>query len=168
MAVVDTVTALATPLVEAHGATVYDVEQRSGKIVVSIEAPGGVDMEIISAITRGLSSALDEADPVGGAYTLEVSSPGLERRLRTLDHFAGAVGEQVTIKSQPSGDDKRRCSGVLVAAGEDHIVVRDEESGSDRRIELAAIDSAKTVFVWETTPKLGNKAKSSNRPPQSK
>ena len=85
------------PYLAELGLSVYDVElvgpERARIVRVSIDRAGGVDLEAISAATTALSSALDELAPanLSGPYTLEVSSPGLERQLRTVAHFRGAL-----------------------------------------------------------------------------
>ena len=93
----DDIRDLVAPVVGALGCSVYDVEVAgSGKartVRVLIDREGGVDIDAIAEATRAISPLLDEADPVAGAYLLEVSSPGVERPLRTPAHFAAAVGE---------------------------------------------------------------------------
>ena len=54
---------------------------------------GGIDLETLTSVARQLNEVLDEQDPISGSYTLEVTSPGLERNLRTAEHFAGAIGD---------------------------------------------------------------------------
>jgi ribosome maturation factor RimP len=92
---------------------------------------------------------LDELDPVPGKYTLEVSSPGLERTLRTPDHYRRAIGEKVRIKLRAELEGTRRIEGVLTDAGDDGVTV------DDRRVSYADIDRARTVFEWGPTPKPG-------------
>ena len=75
-------------------------------------------------LTRQLSRQLDDDDPVAGHYTLEISTPGLERRLRTPEHFARSVGDTVQVKTRPEVEGERRLTGVLAAADADGIVVR--------------------------------------------
>ena len=67
--------------------------------------------------TKDVSAALDEIDPIPGRYTLSVSSPGLERRLRTPAHFARAVGEKVTVRVNAGTADVRRLTGTLSGGG---------------------------------------------------
>ena len=82
--------------------------QRNQDCIEMVRIARGVDMATITSVTRAVSAALDEADVVPSAYTLEVSSPGLERALRTPEHFAGAVGSEVlrlALADTPSRDD---------------------------------------------------------------
>jgi ribosome maturation factor RimP len=96
---------------------------------------------------------------VAGRYTLEVSSPGLERPLRRPDHFRGAVGDRVTVKTVPGTEGERRVTGVLQAADEDGITVHPDQ-GEDRRLAYAEVAQARTLFDWGTTTKPTTKKKS--------
>ena len=80
---------------------------------------GRIDLEGVSAATRLIDAALEANDPIDGAYTLEVSSPGLERPLRTPEHFRRFVGTAVSVKTMPSADGERRVEGRLDAADVD-------------------------------------------------
>src|SRR4051812_16484976 len=70
---------LVAPLAQDLGLEIYDIEYSGGVVRVTVDRPGGVDIGQIGTLTRALSRALDEEDPLPGEYTLEVSSPGLER-----------------------------------------------------------------------------------------
>ncbi len=76
----------------------YDVEFSTGTLNVVVNRPGGVDVEALTSANRTISEWLDANDPIPGRFTLDVSSPGLERRLRTVTHFKSAVGEVVTLR----------------------------------------------------------------------
>ena len=78
----------------------------------------------------------------GGRYTLEVSSPGIERPLRTPSHFRRAVGTQVSLRTMPGVEGERRLTGRLDGADDDSIEL------AGRRIPYAAIERARTVFEW--------------------
>lgn len=160
MSTTDRVRELVEPLVSDLGAVVYDVEQSGGVLRVSLDRPGGIDMAAITEATRRISAELDAADLVQGSYTLEVSSPGLERPLRTPAHFAGAVGERVKIKTRPGVDGDRRVDGELVDAEGDRVTVRSAD-GTERELSLADIDRAHTHVEWTPPPKPGGSA----RPP---
>ena len=82
-----------SPLLEARGLDLVDVEVHGAQLTVFVDREGGVGLDELGEATRDVSAALDELDPMPGRYTLSVSSPGLERRLRTPAHFARAVGE---------------------------------------------------------------------------
>lgn len=138
---------LVTPMLDARGLTLYDVEHVGATLRVLVDRPGGVDLDLLAQITRELSSALDGADPMPGRYTLEVSSPGLERPLRRPAHFDAALGTSVKVKTRPGTDGDRRVDGMLVAADEEGITV--DAAGEHRRLGYDEIERAHTVFDWQ-------------------
>ena len=114
---------------------------------------GRIDLEGVSAATRIIDAALEAHDPIAGGYTLEVSSPGLERPLRTPDHFRRFLGTVVSVKTVASAEGERRIEGRLDDADADAdgcITV------SGRAIAYADIERARTVFVWGPQPKPGS------------
>jgi ribosome maturation factor RimP len=126
-----------------------DVELRSGVLLVTVDREGGVDLDTLTQANRTVSALLDELDPVPGRYTLEVSSPGVERALRRPAHFVKAVGEMVTVKTRPQVPGDRRLRGLLVAADDDGLTL--EVAGGEQggvRLAYSDIDKARTVFVW--------------------
>jgi ribosome maturation factor RimP len=155
MSTIEQVTALVEPLVTAHGAELYDVELAGGVLRVLVDREGGVDLDTVGAITRDVSDALDDADPLPGEYTLEVSSPGLERPLRTPRHYAAAIGATVKVKTVPGTDGERRVEGELVGADDDAVTI--EGPDGPRRVAIDQIASARTVFTWGPAPKPGGK-----------
>ena len=150
------VTAIVAPLVEGLGLDLYDIDHTGAGLRVLVDREGGVDLEAITAVTRAVSRALDEADPFDAAYTLEVSSPGLERPLRTAEHFVAASGrgERVRIKTKPGIDGERRIEGTLVDVDDSGLSLRLDD-GSTRALLLDDIDRARTVFAWGPAPRPG-------------
>jgi ribosome maturation factor RimP len=147
--VADRVRDLVLPILAERQVDLYDVEHAGGVLRVVVEREGGLDLDALSDVTRAVSRALDEADPLSGRYTLEVTSPGLERTLRTPEHFAGAVGETVKIKTAPGAESERRIEGVLATADGDGISVRIGEGDADvRRLTYDEVVRARTVFNW--------------------
>jgi ribosome maturation factor RimP len=140
-----------TPLLDSAGLKLYDVETAPGAIRVTVTRPGGVDLDALADASSSLSRWLDEHDPMPGHYTLEVSSPGLERRLRTPEHFAGAVGEAITLRITPPDAPAERVRGTLVSADATGIELT-TENGS-RRARYEEIERARTVFEWGATAK---------------
>ena len=136
------------------GLRVDGVDTSDGENVTLLDRPGGIDLGAITQATRRISNLLDEADIISSAYTLEVSSPGLERNLRTPVHFASAIGREVKIKTRPSVEGERRVDGTLIAADETTCEVRFED-GSSRVLQLSDIERAKTHFVGDAAPKPG-------------
>lgn len=147
------------PYLEAEGVELDDLDIRgrgSGRIVrVTVDAPGGLGVDRIAELSRGLSRVLDEAGDMSGAYTLEVSSPGLERRLRRPAHFAKAVGREVDVKTAGPIEGEQRHRGILSQMEDGALVVA--VGGSRRTIPLGSVTEAKTVFRWEKAPKPGGK-----------
>lgn len=162
MAIVDRVRDVVTPLLESRGLELYDVEMNGNALRVTVDQDGGVLLDDLAELTRALSHELDETDPVPSAYTLEVSSPGVERRLRTASHYAGAVGEDVSVKLGPHVDGDRRVTGRLVEATERSIAVETED-GARVDLDLDDITKAVTVFAWGPGPKPGSTKKPKNR-----
>lgn len=150
------VASLVAPAVEDLGVEVYDVEQAGPVLRILLDRPDGIDLELIAEATRRISRVLDESDPVSGSYTLEVSSPGLERRLRTPEHFQRAVGRTVTVKTRREVDGERRFTGTLASVDGTTVVVAVDE-GQSRSFDVADVDRARTVFEWGPTPKKGSK-----------
>src|SRR5882757_4410398 len=101
MTVTDRVRDLVDPLLADLGLEIYDIEQLAGTLRITIDRPGGIDLESLALATRVVSRQLDHDDPIPGRYTLEVSSPGLERTLRTPEHFERAVGQIVNLRTHP-------------------------------------------------------------------
>jgi ribosome maturation factor RimP len=121
-------------------------------IRLTVHRPGGgVDLEGLAAANKAVSALLDELDPFSGRYTLEVSSPGVERRLRTPAQFTGAIGETVAVRLFEG--ETRRVEGVLLAADEDAVVV--EGPDGPVRIAYPEIERARTVFAWGGNPPPG-------------
>jgi ribosome maturation factor RimP len=156
--VADRVAAVVAPEVAALGLDLYDVEHSGGSVRVLVDRPGGVDLDAITAATRALSRALDDADPIDGRYTLEVSSPGLERPLRTAEHFRAAAErhETVSVKTKPGVEGDRRFVGTLAGVDDDGIEVA-LAGGEVRGVRYAEIEKARTVFEWGPAPRPGKR-----------
>lgn len=135
------------PVLSRLGLELYDAEFSGGTLHVVVTRPGGVDLEAVTEANRAVSSWLDANDPIAGRYTLDVSSPGLERKLRTPAHYAGAVGEVVTLRERREGEPTRRLEGILVACDATSATIDDKELGATR-VALDAVERARTVFVW--------------------
>jgi ribosome maturation factor RimP len=151
---------MVAPLVADMKLDLYDIEYRGGVLRITIDtppgSPGGVTLDEIALLTRMIGRDFDHDDPMPGHYTLEVTSPGLERTLRTVAHFQREIGKTVNVRLRDVAAGDRRVQGVLVAATEAECVVRlDDAELSERTIPYSQIDRAKTVFVWGPAPKPG-------------
>ncbi|MEX2626641.1 MAG: ribosome maturation factor RimP [Ilumatobacteraceae bacterium] len=186
--VVERVRSLVAPIADDLDLDLYDVEQRGGTLRVTVDtrpdSSGGVDLDTIALATRLVSRELDHADPVPGRYTLEVTSPGLERPLRTPAHFKREVGKRVTIRLTDAPSDQRRVDGVLTAADDTGVTVRaaehssgasadsgagDDDTGvAERTVPYDRIDRARTVFEWGPAPKPGGPKKQQKKKQQKK
>jgi len=130
--------------------------QGSGRIVrVMVDASDGLGVDRIAQLSRGVARLLDEADAMSDGYTLEVSSPGLERPLRRLAHFVKAVGREIDVKTRDPIDGAQRHRGVLEKV--DDEALRLIVDGAPRTIPMGAVTKAQTVFRWEKAPKPGGK-----------
>jgi ribosome maturation factor RimP len=165
----DRVRDVVLPLLTEREHELYDIELAGPVLKVVVDRPagrtGGLDLDVLADATRAVSRALDDADPIAGHYTLEVTSPGLERPLRTPRHFARAVGEKVNVKvtaAAAAETGERRVAGVLATADDDGITVRSDDPPAERRVGYADIERARTVFEWGPAEKPG---KGSNRRP---
>lgn len=143
----------------------YDIEQRGGTLRITLDtfpgSPGSVDLAQLALATRLISREFDHEDPMPGKYTLEVSSPGVERNLRLPEHFKREIGKLVTVRLANVEAAERRLEGELIAADDTTITLRvtatKKTPATDRVVEIAGIDRAKTVFVWGPAPKPGSK-----------
>jgi ribosome maturation factor RimP len=169
------VSRLVSPILADLHLDLYDLEFRGGTLRVTVDTPlgseSGVNLEAIALATRLISRELDHDDPVPGHYTLEVTSPGLERQLRTPAHFQREIGKDVALRLRDIGaGGERRVHGALIAASDGDVTVALDD-GTERTISYAHIDRAKTVFVWGPSPKPGSspsKRPSSTSTPSSK
>ncbi len=167
--VVDRVVAIVTPILADLGLELYDCEFGGGSLRITVDKPGAaVDLDEIALVTRLVSRDLDHIDVVPGRYTLEVSSPGLERVLREPRHFQWAVGRDVVLRLRDVAAPERRLAGRVISADLEAIEVVPGDGpaqGTTVRVAYGAIDRARTVFVWAAAPKpTGAKPKRSATP----
>jgi ribosome maturation factor RimP len=152
---VDDLTALLQPVLEGVGLELVDAEFRSGVLLVTVDRPGGIDLDGLTEANRAVSRVLDQEDPIPSRYTLEVSSPGVERRLRTPAHFSRAIGETITVKTRPQVAGERRLQGRLTGADEDGFEVTVDGDDHPTRLSYTDVDRVRTVFVWGPAPRPG-------------
>ena len=168
MANVDSIVEVIAPVVGALDLDLYDIEitgaGRARVVRVMIDRTGGVDLEAIAAATEAISPVLDAPpvdDMLSGPYALEVSSPGLERPLRTPTHFARATGETISVKTRAGEQPARRVRGVVQTAGDTAFdLVLDD--GSTEHLEYGDVVQARTVFEWGPQPKRSKSRKTSS------
>ncbi|MDR2151958.1 MAG: ribosome maturation factor RimP [Helicobacteraceae bacterium] len=129
-------------LIASVGAKLYDAETASeGKrkiYRVYIDREGGADVALCAKVSRLISPLLDVTPPIEGEYSLEVSSPGIERRLRTIEHFRGAIGETIKLTLR----DKTKIKGRLQEVGDGFARLEALEP-----IALDSIAKARVVYA---------------------
>jgi ribosome maturation factor RimP len=142
---------LLEPTVMRLGYELADLEVRlsgkSGLIRLFIDKEDGISLEDCEKVSRAVSALLDVEDPVPGNYDLEVSSPGLDRKLTKVEHFQRFIGETVQVKLRFPMDGRRRFRGSLVAQQQEEIVV--EVDGESYSLPLSMIDTARLVPAAE-------------------
>ena len=145
-------TELLTPVVEDAGAFLEGVETtRAGRystvrVLVDLpDGPGDLDLDALTTVSRAVSAAVDEADPVRGQYTLEVSTPGAERELSTPRHFRRAVGNDVELVVEDDGVDAV-LTGTITAADEDSVTL--QADGRERVLALDDVRQARMVVIF--------------------
>ncbi len=135
------------PGVQALGFELVDVElvgaPRHPTVRVYIDSPRGVSVDDCADVSHQLSAILDVEDPIPGSYTLEVSSPGLDRPLVTPEDFRRFRGETVRLRTLAPVDGRRNFKGVIVDVAADRVVLE----ADSRRLDLAfdAIERARLV-----------------------
>ena len=111
---------------------------------ITIDSDGGINIEDCEKVHRAIDPILDEVDPIEGFYYLEVSSPGVERELRTDEHIDYSIGERVEAKLFTQKDGKKSFIGILKARGEDSLTL--ECDGEDTVIKKNEIAKITTVY----------------------
>jgi ribosome maturation factor RimP len=165
---------LVEPIASDLDLDLYDLEQRGGTLRVTIDTPpgsgAGVDMDRLALATRLISREMDHHDPMPGKYTLEVTSPGVERTLRLPSHFQREIGKTINVRLVAAVAEPRRLEGELIAADDVAATVRLGDGSTEQVVPYAQIDRARTVFVWGPQPKPGGKGarKPAKKSPASK
>jgi ribosome maturation factor RimP len=131
--VADELAAWAEPIVQGEGMELVDLEyRREGKgwvVRLFIDKPGGVTLEDCQEISRLFGAKLELEDRISHHYTLEVSSPGLDRVLKKEEDFRRFAGRAVDIRLERPLEGRRRFSGVLEGIEADRVILREDEGG---------------------------------------
>jgi ribosome maturation factor RimP len=144
---------LTEPLLVGTGLELWDIEVTKGIVRVLVDREGGVDLDALAQASTAVSSLLDDHPDLvpGDAYQLEVSSPGVERTLRTPDQYRRYLGALVATKTKVSVDGARRWRGRLSSADDDGIVLTPEDPASTEEgvtLRYDQIDRTRTVLEW--------------------
>lgn len=139
------------PVVEAMGFQCWGVEYvsqgRHSVLRVFIEHEQGISVDDCEAVSRQLSAVLDVEDPISGEYTLEVSSPGMDRSLFTLDQFVAYVGHQVKVRTRVAVEERRNFQGVLKGVEDQDVVVQVDQY--EYLLPIESIEKANVIPVFD-------------------
>jgi ribosome maturation factor RimP len=152
--ILDKVRRIAAPLAGQEGLELIDVELGGpgGRqtLRLFIDKAGGVSLDDCTSISRAVSAALDVEDPIDGAYDLEVSSPGLDRPLRTPEHFQKFAGKRVRVKTfGPLAECENRKSFVGILQSYDNGTIVLDVDGKVFRVPHAQVSKANVDPVFE-------------------
>ncbi len=141
---------LVAPIIEAMGFDVVRVLLMGGQrqtLQIMIERKDGKNLVVddCAAVSRAVSDVLDEKDPIDGEYSLEVSSPGIDRPLTKPEHFARFVGYETKIETDETVEGRKRFKGRIVALDKGDVI-RFDMDGKEYQIPFDAIAKAKLVL----------------------
>lgn len=172
MSAVERVREIVEPILESSDSSLYDIEHESGILRIMVDRSGGIDVDTIGHLSEQISAALDADDPLPGQrYLLEVTSPGIERKLRRPEHYLQQVGADVNVKLKVAVDGVRRVEGRLEAADDTGVTISIErpEGSSRHAFAYDEIESARTIFQWpggafEKPTQANSRSRSSQSP----
>jgi len=145
----DKLTQLLKPAVEGLGFELVGIEHLPmGKhtvLRVYIDSPEGITVENCSRVSHQVSGVLDVEEPIKGAFTLEVSSPGIDRPLFNLEHFERFAGNKVKLKLHHAIEGKRKIVGVIEKVEDDDIIIKERDTDSVFQLEIDDIDKANII-----------------------
>jgi len=134
--------------VKGCGVDLYDIqltkEHKTNILRVFITSKDGVNVEDCTKVSRMISPLLDVEDPISGEYNLEVSSPGIERKLKSLHHFQCSIGENVKVKEHSTETFK----GKLKEVTKEGVITLDDIDNGEMKIKYDDVLSASTYFDW--------------------
>ena len=116
---------------------------RGGVVRLFIDKSDGISLDDCEKVSLAVSALLDVEDPLPGEYNLEVSSPGLDRKLTKVEHFQRFAGETVKVQMRFPIEGRKRFRGTLVSSNDENIVV--EVDGEPHSLPIATIDTARLV-----------------------
>ena len=139
----ETLLKLLEPAIEALGYELVELEFPPHLLRIYIDRDGGVTVDDCEIVSRQVSAVLDVEDPIPGTYTLEVSSPGLDRPLRKEADFVRFAGERAKVELTLPRDGRRRFTGTLKGCEAGQVLI--EVDGEEHRLPLADIGKARLV-----------------------
>jgi ribosome maturation factor RimP len=153
-ATVERVWRLAAPLAAREGMEIIDIEfrregGRSGRVLrLYLDKEGGPNMDDISRVSHALSDVLDSDNAIETAYTLEVSSPGINRPIRRPEHFSRFLGKRIRVRTRDMIDGRRSFLGVLSEVAEHEIKLA--QDGKEYSILFSMIEKSNYEHDWST------------------
>jgi ribosome maturation factor RimP len=160
-ALLNTLEGLVAPLAEQHGLTLWGLELASGPgrsvLRIFVDTPEGVTVDQCAQLSRDLSVLLDVEDPVPGRYSLEVSSPGLDRIFFRPEQMAAYVGQDVNLSLREPEAGRRTLRGTLLRVEGDTVVL--DESGVELAVDFAHVKRAQLRYAHPAPAKPGKGGK---------
>lgn len=148
MASVDAITSLIEPAINALGYELWSIELLSqGKfstLRIFIDAEKGINVDDCAAVSHQVSGILDVEDPIKSKYTLEVSSPGLDRPLVKLEHFEEYTGSYINVRLRVPFEGRRKFAGMLNGVEDECVVLHVDQE--EYLLPIETIDKANVVF----------------------
>jgi ribosome maturation factor RimP len=162
---------LVEPSLASSGLEIWDVEVSRDTVRILVDRPGGVDLDSLARLAgRVVSPLLDEHPELtpAGQFSLEVSSPGVERTLRRPEQYERFTGQEVAVKTKVAVDGARRHQGILVSVDDGGIVVAAPDGPEPHLVSLPydQIDRARTVLTWGPADKPGAGRTTKGRAPK--
>ena len=151
-AIVERVWRLAAPLAAQEGMEIIDIEfrregGRAGRVLrLYLDKEGGPNVDDISRVSRALSDVLDAENAIDAAYTLEVSSPGINRPLKRPEHFVRFLGKRIRVRTRDMIEGRRSFLGILSDVAGDKIVLA--QDGKDYNIPFSIIEKSNYEHDW--------------------
>lgn len=150
--VAETVRELAEPIAESLGCWIWDVEfvkEGARRVLrITIDSEEGVGIDDCENMHRAIDPVLDEADPIEEAYYLEVSSPGIERELRTAEHLYACTGWDVEVKLYAPVNNAKKFRGVLLECAENGDICIEVKDGKETKVMSFAPESVAKINTY--------------------
>lgn len=156
-----TLEGLVAPLAEQHGLALWGLEMAPGPgrsvLRVFVDTPEGITVDQCARLSRDLSVLLDVEDPLPGRYSLEVSSPGLDRLFFRPEQMAAHLGQEVSLILREPGSGRRSLRGILLRVEGDTVVL--DEAGAEQAVDFSQVKRAQLRYAHPVPAKPGKGGK---------